>query len=112
MRVSHQIEQKARNSDGFSVPGRENGYCLDTRQTPIFNDIYLIFFYSKPFEVLGSGLIISSTTTCHGLSTTRRPMRPAGGLCSVLDFSGRHCDGISCQAGYFQLDTGFRLLAE
>ena len=41
MHVSHQIE--ARNSEGFSVPGREHGYCLDVRQTPILNDIYLIF---------------------------------------------------------------------
>ena len=30
-----------RNSKGFSVPGRENGYCLDAHQTPIFNDITL-----------------------------------------------------------------------
>ena len=28
MRVSHQIGQKVRNSEGLSVPGRENGYCL------------------------------------------------------------------------------------
>ena len=46
MRVSHQIGQKARHSEGFSVPGRENGYCLDARQTPILNDIYLIFLIS------------------------------------------------------------------
>ena len=46
MRVSHQIGHKARNSEGFSVPGRENGYCLDARQTPIMNDIYLIFLIS------------------------------------------------------------------
>ena len=41
IRVSHQIGQKARNSEGFSVPGRENGYCLDARQTLILNDNYL-----------------------------------------------------------------------
>ena len=46
MRVSHQIGQKVRNSEGFSVPDRENGYCLDARQTPILNDIYLIFLIS------------------------------------------------------------------
>ena len=43
IRISHQIGQKARNSKGFSVPGRENGYCSDACQTLIFNDIYLIF---------------------------------------------------------------------
>ena len=46
MHVSHYIGQKARNSEGFSVPGRENGYCLDARQMPILNDIYLIFLIS------------------------------------------------------------------
>ena len=35
-----------RNSEGFSTPGRENGYCLDARQTLIMNDIYLIFLIS------------------------------------------------------------------
>ena len=37
MHVSHQIVQKAKNSDGLC--------CLDVRQTPILNDIYLIFLF-------------------------------------------------------------------
>ena len=46
MRVSHQIGQNARNGEGFSVPGRENEYGLDARQTSILNDIYFIFLIS------------------------------------------------------------------
>ena len=52
MRISHQIGQKAKHNEGLSVPREKTGICLDARQTPIFNDIYLNFFLNGVLAII------------------------------------------------------------